>query len=219
MEENKSLSVEGVEAMEDQAVVNDEQKYHHHHSEHSHHHRHHRRHHYRSNSSKRKKKKTVAFLKKHRGALVNLLSCMVSVVFLVIMALNIDFFPEPSGAENNYVDVTRSTIRIETSIYPEKILIVSNAISYYMSPDNDATANEVYKSFEGYKKTLNVGLPLIFTYRVTGLPSGVKVRTAVLEISENNDYQKASTYILDLDDSILDIYNLKTGTKYTTKSI
>ena len=214
IEESKQPSIDGVEITEDQTVINNEHyHHHHHHSEYSQHHQHHRRHRHRSNSSKRKKNKFVTFLKKHRGVLVNILSCTISAVLLVVIALNIDFL-QPSKEENHYLDITQDTIRIETSIYPKRILMVSDAISYYMSPDNNASANEVYKLFNGYKSTLNVGLPLKFTYYVTGLPSCVKVQSAVLEISENNDYRDALTYRLDLEDSTLDIYNLKTGTNY-----
>ena len=53
-----------------------------------------------------------------------------------------------------------------------------------------------------------------FTYRVTGLPNGVQAQTATLELSESGDYQEALIYRLDLDDTSIDIYNLKAGVKY-----
>ena len=92
IEESKQPSIDGVEITEDQTVINNEHyHHHHHHSEYSQHHQHHRRHRHRSNSSKRKKNKFVTFLKKHRGVLVNILSCTISAVLLVVIALNIDF--------------------------------------------------------------------------------------------------------------------------------
>lgn len=214
--ENYSLDIKNGEIKEDNKILNDDKKYnshhhHHHHSEHSHHHRHHRHHNHRSRYNKQNK--FIAFLKRHRSAFVNIISCAVSIVLLVIMALNVDF-SNNSEIDNSYTDITQSTIRVETSVYPEKVLIVNKAISYYMNSDNVANANEVYKSFEGHKNLLNVGEPLNFTYRVTGLPSGVKVESVVLEVSENENYSDALTYKLDLDNSTIDIYNLKTGINY-----
>ncbi len=229
MEDNKQLELEGVEVIEDQTLSGDEHHHHHHsehshhhhhhhhHSGHSHHHKHHRRHrrrrHNRNNSSKKKPNKLVAFFKKHRSILINILSCTISVVLLVVMAFNIDD-SRSNQADGAYTNVTKSTVQIETSVYSDKILLVSDAISYYMNPDNDASANEVYKSFDGYKQRLNMGMPLNFAYRVTGLPSDVEAQSAVLEISEHEDYRDALSYTLDLDVSSLDIYNLKTGTSY-----
>lgn len=213
MEENKQPTEEYVAVDTDEtAVSEDEHGEEHHHHHHHHHRRHHRRHRHRS-SSQKKNNKFATFLKRNRSSLINILSCTLSVVLLVIVALNIDF-SKPNGAEHGYTDITQSTVQIETSVYPEKILMVSDAISYYMNPDNDMNANGVYKSFEGHKRTLNVGLPLEFTYRVTGLPSDVKARSAVLEIAEDQTYQDAVTYQLNLNDASVEIYNLKTGTKY-----
>lgn len=211
MEENNQQNINSIEVAEDQTVINDEHHYHHHHHHGSHHNRHYGRHRRRRSSGK--KKKIVAFFKKNRSVLINVLSCTVSVVLLVIMALNIDF-SKPSEPANSPVNVTQSTIQIEASIYPEKVLMVSDALIYYMDPNNDASANEVYKLFEGHKRDLNEGLPLRFTYRVTGLPNGVQAQTATLELSESGDYQEALIYRLDLDDTSIDIYNLKAGVKY-----
>lgn len=210
MEEGDSQCIGMIEETKDQEIDN---KHHNQHVEHSHQHSHHRQHHRKNNSSKRKNNKLNTFLKKHRSILINIFSCTLSFVLLVLMALRVDFF-KSNELEGAYIDITKSTIRIETSIFQEKIPIVSDAILYYMSNDNDASVNEVYKAYNGYKTTLNLGVPLNFAYRVVGLPSGMKVESAVFEISENEDYSDALTYELDLEDSTLAIYNLKTGINY-----
>lgn len=226
MDESDLQDIDGAEIAEDQEVADSEQNqvhyshhghhhhhHHHHHGERSHHRRHHKQRHRKNSSSQKKNNKFVAFLKKHRSVLINILSCTVSVVLIIIIALYIDF-SKPVETESVSKDITKSTVKIETSIYREKVSLVNDAVHYYLNPDNASSANEVYKSFDGHKNSLNVGLPLSFEYSVTGLPGDAEVQSAVLEISENNDYRDALTYKLDPEDPTLDIYNLKTGTKY-----
>ena len=202
----------------DQMVVSDDENYsevHHHHRTHSHsHHSGHRSHHRRRrNSSKKKNNKFLAFMKKHRSVLVNIISCTFSVVLLIIFAVNVDF-SRPEKGEDNYVNITQTTVSIETSFYPDKVVLVNDAIVYYMDSNNDSSATEVYKLYSGYKNALNEGVPVSFTYRVVGLPTNVEARSAELEISENDDYRDALVYQLNLDESSIDLYNLKTATKY-----
>lgn len=186
------------------------------HSHHSHHHSHRSHHHgYRSRrrSSNKKVKKFVSFLKQHRSVLINILSCTLSALLLILVAFNVDLF-KPKSDDEVLSEVTQSTIKIETSIFPEKISLVSDAISYYMNPNNTSDALKVYKSFDGYKGGLNFGKAVNFTYRVVGLPTGVRTELAQLIISENQDLKEPLTYNLDLDDTSIDIYNLKTNAQY-----
>lgn len=183
-----------------------EQHHHsHHHSGHSHSHSHHRH-------KRKKESKLKTFLKKHKSVLINILFGAVSVVLLVVLALNMDFFN--GGVQNDHMDVTQSTIKIETSVYTNKISLVSDAISYYVSQNDGVSANQIYKSFEGDRSGLNRGMPVKFTYRISGLPAGVDVSTAQLQISENAEYSDALTYVLELDKPNIEVYNLKTGTQY-----
>ncbi len=183
-----------------------------------HHGKHHSHGHHRSRRGHGRRRgnsgnKFFSFLKKNRSILINVLSCTVSVVLLVVIAFNMDLF-RSKKAEGDVFQTTQSTVKIETSVYPKKIPLAHNAVLYYMSESNTASANEVYKIFDGHKTELNKGLPLQFVYRVAGLPVGVEAKTAQLEISENDQYSNALTYQLSLEESAIDIYNLKTATKY-----
>ncbi|MBE6622767.1 MAG: tyrosine-protein phosphatase [Ruminococcaceae bacterium] len=192
---------------------------HSHHSHHSHHglhsgHSHHRsRHSHHRHSQKNKDNKFIAFIKSHKSVLVNIISCTVSVALLVIMATTIDF-SKKSDEKINVKDITQSTIKIETPVFSEKISLANNAILYYMNSDNNSGAVDTYRLFDGYKGALNFGLPANFTYLVAGIPNGVEVVSAELELSENSDYENPAVYKLNIEDSEIDIYNLKTGTKY-----
>ncbi len=184
----------------------------HHHSHHSHHRHGHRRHHSKSSSNK-KNNKFVAFFKKHRSIIVNVISCTVSVILLIVLAMDGDV-SKNGEVDSPNIEATQETIKIETSVYTQKIPLANEAIFYYMSSSNTENANSVYKSYSGHKVSLNKGLPVHFTYRLLGVPNGMEASNARLEISEHSDYSDALNYKLDLNDSSVDIYNLKTATKY-----
>ena len=180
----------------------------HHHGKHKHHrHRHHKR------PQSKKKNAFLRFWKKNRSVVINILSCTVSVILLLLLALNLDA-QKKEDIEGHYIDLTSSTVRIETSIYSQKLPLVNEAILRYMDPDNTQSANAVYKAHNGYKFPLNEGEAVSFLYQVTGLPSGVEVQSAVLELSEYEDYRNPQIYHLNLADSALELDMLKTGTKY-----
>lgn len=180
---------------------------------------HHRSHHHYSHHNRHKKhfsankEKTKEFFKKHRSGLVNAASCMVSVVLLIILALNfnnISTFDKKQG-----LDVTDSTIKIETSIYGEEVCLADKTLIDFMKPNSVLEAETVFNYFNNGKRS--AVYPWSFTYDVYGLPNGVKVQGAELNISENKDFAQNQTHILDLDSTNVNVYNLKTGVKYYYK--
>ncbi len=194
----------------------------HHHHRHSHGHRHHHSHsHSRSHSrhrssSSKKNNKIVSYLKRNKNTLINIISCSVSVVLLVVLAFNVDK-KEPTGTDtenSEYTEFTKSTIKIETSIYPKKVSLVSSAISYYLDSSNDSTAIEAYRAFDGYKGGLNQGVSVPFIYRVIGLPSDTAMESAELYISESDSNDPGKIYKLDANAENINISNLKTGARY-----
>lgn len=227
MENNEIIKDEILEikgASEDE-IVNPQVIEHHRESSHSHshsrshshthshsHHSHHKHHRPKKRTSKTKKK-AMEFIKKHRSVLVNIVACTVAAAMLVIVGVNIDAIRQ-KGAGQNHTEITKSTVQIETSLFTDEVSLVSEAINYYMSPTNQSNANAVYKLYGGQAALLNEGVPLDFTYSVTGLPVGVDIKELVLEVSEKEDYTNPRIYNLDPDKSSIKIYNLKTGTKY-----
>ena len=187
--------------------------HHSHHGHHSHHHSHrHKYHRSRKHSSKKKNNKLVSFLKKNRSVIINIISCTISVILLVLFAFRID--NNNAVIDQNAQITTQSTVQIETSVYFKEISLVSKAVLTYMDPQNTQGVVDIYKANDGYKSGLNKGLPLHFEYNVNGLPSGVTVKKVTLEISENNQYKNPLVYNLDVEAAFVDIYNLKTGTEH-----
>ena len=204
MEEQKQQIDERIVGEDEGAKQRSTHHHHHHHSHHSHH---------RSGSSRKKTSKVAAFFKRHRSVLINVASCTVSVILLVVLAVRTDV-SRPTVPEDSYTEMTNQTVKVEVSVFPQKVALVSEAVQQYMTLDDSATVKEIYKSFEGHKSKLNTGLPLTVTYRVTGLPGGVSVDSAELLMSENKPNGDVRTYTLDQGKTGVDVYNLKTGTAY-----
>ena len=199
-ENNKEINFDEVtieEIKADETQISEHGSHHHHGEHHSHHHSghgHHSHHHRRGHSSKKKNSKFSAFMKKYKSVLINIVSCMVSVALLIVMASTIDFSKKPNE-EIGVQDITQSTIKIETPIFSEKIPLVNSAIFYYLNSENESGAVETYKLFDGHKTKLNVGLPVNLTYSVAGIPNGIDVVSAELELSEYSDYKKPTVWI------------------------
>ncbi len=187
--------------------------HHHHHSHHHHskhkHHRHHKRH-----SSSKSGNKLIKFFKQHRSVLVNILSCTVSVVLLIVLAFVLEK-QYKAGTDNDVsIDITKSTIKIESSIFIDEVPLVKQAIFAYLDDTNDLNANSVYKKYGGYEAKLNVGLPVSYTYRIVGLPDEIFLKEATLDVGRSENYEDVKTYVFEDDAESIDIYHLMPGTKY-----
>jgi len=192
----------------------------HHHHHHHHHHRHRHRHSRRSRHSRRKRgpsdkeNKFKKFLKRNKHLLVNIFFCSVALVLLIILAMDNDASPSGIGNQGDTVEITQSTVKIESSVYLDDISLAHEAVFAYISDTNTKSAKDIYRSYSGHENLLNVGLPVKYYYRVSGLPSNTEVSSALLEVSENEDHSDSWKFELDLGKESIDIYNLKTGIKY-----
>ncbi len=221
LDENEEMIATEVTAEE--TIVPEAEHYHSHHHHHRHRHSsHHSHRRHKSRGSKKKMSKRqrkciiLTFIKKHKSVIVNIVSCSVALSLLVMMAVNIDIFHN-KGVDEANVELTQSTIRLETSFFAKDVSLVSEAVAYYIGQNDGTTATEVYKAYDGFKGGLNEGLPLNFAYDVTGLPVNAVVKEITLEISENSDMSGATAYPLNMESPFIEIYNLKTGTKYFYK--
>ncbi len=189
-----------------------EEHHHHHHSHHHHSHHHHS--HRRKKSSSKKKQKLKAFFKNNRSVLINIAACTVSVVCLALLAFHKDTAATLDKSGENSVSVTDNVVKIESSVYLDEITLVTPAILAYMDEENTKSAHGVYGEYNGYKSELSKGLPLKYTYRLSGLPSGVEVDRAQLLVSEHEDFLSAVSYPLDPEGTDVQVYNLKPATHY-----
>lgn len=216
-EENQTSVAENVKDDVENAINGDSEHHHHHHSEHHHHHhRHHRSSHRKSHGDPSKKQnKFVKFLKRYTSILTNIVACTVSVVLLILFACSRDNVQEPQNIDDSEtLQVTQSSVQVETSVYLEKVPLVSQAILTYLSDSNDSTPHEIYKMYGGDGQKLNIGMPLKFSYRLAGLPLGITAEGAVLELSADKDLNSPQIYDLENGGDNIEIYHLMPDTKY-----
>ncbi|MBQ8250124.1 MAG: tyrosine-protein phosphatase [Clostridia bacterium] len=214
MEENNKITVIPDETTQAENISDSltEQKHSHHSHHHHSHHSHRRKHKRRTSNSAGKKLKN--FFKRYKSIIINILSCTVSVVLLILLAAKKDTPTNNDVKLPEVQTITESTVKIETSVYPEKVRLISDAIAHYLDPSNNSTALESYRAYYGYTGGLDAGRPVTFVYRASGLPAGTSVEGASLDVSESSTYEDARTYDLGTDTNELEIFNLKTGTKY-----
>ena len=188
-----------------------EHKEHHHHHHHHHHSHHHKRRKHRSHKSSRTKRKVKRFFRHNKHKLVNIVACTVAVSMLLVVAIRGNFW---SNDEPTTQVLSQVAIHIESSLYIDTVPLVNEAILEYMDPSNTKTSNEVYKAYEGFNQQLNVGLPVEYSYMVTGLPANVSVEKGVLEVSEYNNYSNPRTFDVVGSNGVVEMYHLKVNTKY-----
>lgn len=209
-----TINTDGVGAELDDMPPSALAEHHHYHHHHSHGHRHHRSRRYSHSKSNAKKKdcKLKKFFKKNRSIIVNIISCTVSVVLLIVIAFGFDKLFKPDDDKNAVVGVTQSTVTIESTVFSEEIPLVNQAILDYMSPSNKDSANDIYGDYQGYKNKLNVGTPISYTYRVKGLPKNTTVKSTTFCVADNKAMTDAKT--CKFSGESISVYNLKTATKY-----
>ena len=130
----------------------------------------------------------------------------------MLFAFGLDWKKDHTPTETT--GITNSTIRIESTIYMDDVDLVNRAVLAYISDQSGATANKIYKNFNGFEVDLDGGLPLKYSYRVSGIPSGVTVDHAVLQLSETADFAEVQSYDMSNPSADISIYHLKTGTTY-----
>ena len=133
---------------------------------------------------------------KHKGLIILISSilCCASVFMLVATAIRQDNLYADTANTDDVVELTNSTIEIESDVFMDEVPLVSSAILYYMDPENTQTAHEVYGAFNGYQQRLNEGFPVKYAYSVKGLPVNTSVASAVFALSEQEDLSGAKEY-------------------------
>ena len=185
---------------------------HHGHHKHHHHHRHHRRRRHHSGDHK-KENKLVLFFKRNRSVLVNVLACTLALVMLILYATDRDSVKHgniPSGSGT----LPTATVRIDSSFYTEDIALASQAVLDYMNPELSLTADAAWKNYRNYLVRMDAGLPLSYSYRVSGLPEGISVVGAEMLISTTRTCADAKSYSFDDGADTVKIYNLLPNTQY-----
>lgn len=186
---------------------------HHHsgHRHHSHHHRSHRRH--RRHSDNKKENKLVAFFKRNRSVLVNVLACTLALVMLILYATDKDGVKHGNIPQNDGI-LPDATVRIDSSFYTEDIALASQAVMDYLDPTQSLAANAAWEKYQNYLVRMDAGLPITYSYGVSGLPEGVSVVGAEMVLSTTRAFADAIAYPFATGASTVKIYNLLPNTHY-----
>lgn len=185
-----------------------------HHRHHHHHHNHRSSGHRHHSSSSGKNKKVKRFFRKYKKRLMNVAVCLVIVTLLLLLALQQDWKSQGNEQISSSVEITQSTIKIESTLYTKPVAIAPEAFSVYIGSDNTKSAHDVYGEFNGYNTRLDVAVPVTYSYAITGLPTGITGKDGILEISEYQDYSQAKQVAVNGQSQKVEWYHLKAGTKY-----
>lgn len=148
-----------------------------------------------------------------KSKLINIISCSISAILLVVLAIQFD--AERKNKENELnTQLTNSTVSIVSSVYLEEVQLVSDAVNGYMNLADSDDANTVYKNFDGWGHNLNVSQPWEFSYQVVGLPVNAEIKSVILELAENDSFKDAKKIEPDVNDYKISVYNLKPSTEY-----
>ncbi len=176
------------------------------------HHHHHHHHHHKKRSSK-KNRRWARFFKKNRSTIVNVVSCSVSVVLLILLAVKFDGVTG-RPTDTKYTALTQDSVQIETSVYSGEVQLVNEAVLSYMDEQNKDSLSKLFKAYGGDKTRLDVGLPWHFSYHLSGMPSDTKAEKVQLYLSEKETFENAWVYEMKTGMDNIDVYNLKPATKY-----
>ena len=153
-------------------------------------------------------------MKRNRSTLVNIVACSVSVVLLVLLALQLEQNAETPQEDDIVVGVTQSSIKIESTIYVDDISLVHPAVNAYVRDTTGKKAKDVFSEYGGYAQSMRDGYPVKYAYFISGIPSGVTLEKAALELGQNENFVGATVYPFENGANNLEIYHLLPGTTY-----
>ncbi len=153
---------------------------------------------------------------KQKKSIILIIVCFIFVVLLLFISIFLDNKKVPNTT--NIIQSTQNSLKEEIKItlpdFKDEVYLVNKAIQTYMFSDDLTQSAEVYKVFKnlGYDKPYSAA-PVTLTYSVDSLQTNLYVKSAKAIISEHNDLNGSIEFQFEGDNE-LEVYNLKTGTKY-----
>lgn len=195
------------------------------HSHHSHSSRHHSHSHRHKSSRKNRNKREKAkrFWKRYKYIIINVISgvlLFVSIILLGIMSDKMHNYNNSDSLVKNTEDTleTQNSIILEVPVFDEEIVIVSPAVTKYMSSDSGVSAVSIYNDYKALGR-LDKGTSVNIGYSVNGIPKGYSVRSAEIIVSESKKFESSLVFPVNGEETSVDIFNLKTGTQYYYKIV
>ena len=192
-----------------------EHRGHSHHSSKRHHHHHH---HHHSHNRRNKESKFKQFVRHNRKKLLKIAGIAVIVALLVLIAFlmdeHISFKDEVEEETPSAVKETGTTIQLEIPLFTKEVPLVSSAVVSYMNAEDGVPISEILSLYDDSTERMDAGLPVTLSYSVKGIPDGYSVKGAKILVSENENFTSSKVYTLKTGGTEVDVYHLKTGTKY-----
>ena len=149
---------------------------------------------------------------RNKSILVCIVSCCLVIFLLAASAF--DWQTVFFGSDVVVEEITQSTIIVESKFFGEPVPLVHAGVQEYMKNDNAKTPQQISEQYPEQKDQLAKGVPLEYSYNVKGMPAGVSVEKAVLEVSQSAEGTAKMQYAVDVVEQKVSLFHLKTGTTY-----
>lgn len=155
-------------------------------------------------------------MKRNKMYIIYAATVLVAVGALVFMAVHLDNKGSdgyPTDSDGPTVNVT-DDLNISLPIFSEEVAVVDPAVKAYLGAGAAVSATDIYRIYYDEGDRFDIGVPVKLFYNITGVPEGYTVKSVEFAVAENAELDspytaKASGYKAEVD-----VYNLKTGTKY-----
>lgn len=218
MEEIKN---EAIEMKEETPAVSGElekNEHQHHHSDHHHHHGKHRHHH--SHKHKKQKKTGLRKLKKtivkNKKILIPVgVFCLVGLVLLAMLGVVELITQNMKEEQTQTVQGTDGMVILATPVMDEEQVLVNHATRVIKESEVvNVASHELLRDYLQSSSRLDTGVPVTLNFYLANKPADYIVDQYTVEVAEDDSFQDAWEYTLAADAQSLNIYNLKTGTRY-----
>ena len=139
---------------------------------------------------------------------------LVAIVCLVFMAAHLDnnggYPTDSDGPTLNLSD----NLNISVPIFSEDVAVVGPAVEAYLGAGATVSATDIYRIYYDEGDRFDIGVPVKLFYNITGAPEGYTVKSVEFAVADNEELDSPYTVKASGYKATVDVYNLKTGTKY-----
>lgn len=184
---------------------------------------HHSHHH--SHQHGEKKKSTNKFLKfvgKYKKQIAGVTVFLVLLTTLIVVALTETppedgqrvTAPTVQNSQQSALSPQAGAVSLQASHYSQSVSVSGEAVQAWMNAPIGADVQDVLASYREGGKRLDVPAPVELKFQVLSLPEKTTVVASKVDVSENEDFSGCRSYDLGAGAQSVELWNLKTGTKY-----
>ncbi len=224
-EYNKEIKNDGSEMIKSENSHHSHSSHHgHHHHSHGHHHRHHSSHKKSTDRKKQNRKEKFERFIRHNKKYI--IYCVVAIAVFICMIFagryldkisRVDPQDENIGEQYEGEKSSVSHLQVDVPFFAEDVVIVSPAVEVFMKAEESISVNDIYRKYSSAGTRLDVGMPVELSFEVSEVPAGYNVKKAEILVADNKNFSAPLVFNLEGYETKVDVYNLKTGTKYYYK--